>query len=126
MNKKPGNNAETKKLFNLLKNKPLNEKKSNSFKKNNKNIFNIHFVNNNKPKIKILKHRKSNSLDKLTKKFIEIVKEEKTNIINLHTITEKMNVYKRRIYDITNVFSGNSIYIYIILFLYRNRINNKN
>ena len=111
MNKKSGNNALSEKLFNLSKNKLLNGKKSNySFNKNHKNIFNIHCVNNNnnKSKIKIFKHRKNNSLDKLTKKYIEIVIEEKTNIINLQTITKKMNVYKRRIYDITNVFEGNS------------------
>ena len=109
MNKKSGNNALSEKLFNLSKNKPLNGKKSNySFNKNHKNIFNIHFVNNNKSKTKVFKRRKNNSLDKLTKKFIEIVIEEKTNIINLHIITKKMNVYKRRIYDITNVFEGNS------------------
>ena len=109
MNKKSGNNALSEKIFNLSKNKLLNDKKSNySFNKNRENIFNIHFVNNNKSKIKIFKNRKNNSLNKFTKKFIEIVIEEKTNIINLQTITKKINVYKRRIYDITNVFEGNS------------------
>ena len=116
MNKKAINDAQKEKLFILSKNKLLKTKKSNSFRKNDKNIFNIHFINNNKSKIKIFKFRKSNSLDKFTKKFIEIVYEEKTNIINLQAITEKMNVHKRRIYDITNVFEGNSIYIYIIYY----------
>ena len=106
MNKKNDNNAENKKLFKISKKDT--SKKSNSFQNTKKYI-------NNKLKA-IFKDRKINSLDKLTKKFIEIVNEEKTNIINLQSITEKMNVYKRRIYDITNVLKGNLFYINIIYF----------
>ena len=115
MNKKAGNNTQAEKLINLSKNKPLNTIKSNIIKIDHKKLFNIQFVNKNKSKIKIF-DRKSNSLDKFTKKFIEIINEEKTNIINLRTIAEKMNVHQRRIYDITTVFKGNSINIYIIYF----------
>ena len=105
MYKKAGDSAQNKKLFKILIKKALNTKKTDSIQNTNENI-------NNKLKT-IFKYRKSNSLNKLTKKFIRIVNEEKINIIDLQAITEKMNAYKRRIYDITNVFRGNSIYIYI-------------
>ena len=114
MSNKPTNNIAKEKFCNLSNNKSVNTKKSNFYKKTRKNLFNIHFINNKKSKTKIFNYRKSNSLSKLTKKFIEIVNEEKSNIINLQTITEKMNISKRRIYDITNAFKGNSIYIYIL------------
>jgi hypothetical protein len=51
--------------------------------------------------------RKLNSLEELTKKFVECVYEENTNIINLKNVIEKIKVKKRRIYDITNVMEGN-------------------
>ena len=51
--------------------------------------------------------RKLNSLEELTKKFVECVYEENTKIINLKNIIEKIKVKKRRIYDITNVMEGN-------------------
>jgi len=62
------------------------------------------------------KNRKDNSLDELTKKFIKIVLEERSNIINLEEIRKKLKSKKRRIYDITNVFQGKktSIYIFIL------------
>jgi hypothetical protein len=63
-----------------------------------------------------LKSRKENSLDKLTKKFIKIVLEEKSNVINLKEITKRLKSKKRRIYDITNVFQGKKILIDIYLF----------
>jgi hypothetical protein len=63
-----------------------------------------------------LKNRKDNSLDKLTKKFIKIVLEEKSNVINLKEITKRLKSKKRRIYDITNVFQGKKILIDIYLF----------
>jgi hypothetical protein len=64
----------------------------------------------------ILKNRQDNSLDKLTKKFIKIVLEEKSNVINLKEITKRLKSKKRRIYDITNVFQGKKILIDIYLF----------
>ena len=115
MNKKADNNAENQKLFKLSNKKLINIKNSNSNKKTSKNLFKINFVKNNKIKID-KQQRKSNSLDKFTKKFIEIINKEKIDIINIQTITEKMNICKRRIYDITNVLNGNSIYTYIIYF----------
>ena len=51
--------------------------------------------------------RKLNSLEELTKKFVECVYEENTKIINLKNVIEKIKVKKRRIYDITNVMEGN-------------------
>ena len=64
---------------------------------------------------KILKKRKDNSLDELTKKFIRIVLEEKSNIINLKEINKKLKSKKRRIYDITNVFQGKKVIIVIFI-----------
>lgn len=103
MNKKSDNNAKKKKLFKISKKDASGAKKSNSFQNSNTNM-------NNKLKA-IFRDRKINSLDNLTKKFIEIVVEEKKNIINLQEIADKMNVYKRRIYDITNVLKGNSFFL---------------
>lgn len=54
-----------------------------------------------------LKKRLNNSLEELTKKFINSILESQTNIIDLNKITKKMKVKKRRIYDITNVLEGN-------------------
>ena len=61
------------------------------------------------------KNRKDNSLDELTKKFIKIVLEERSNIINLEEIRKKLKSKKRRIYDITNVFQGKKISIDIFI-----------
>lgn len=66
---------------------------------------------------KKLKNRKDNSLGELTKKFIKIALAEKSNIINLEEIKEKLKSKKRRIYDITNVFQGKKI-IFDILFTF--------
>ena len=60
------------------------------------------------------KKRKDNTLDILTKKFIKIALEEKSNIINLEEIRKKTKS-KRRIYDITNVFDGKMILIAIFI-----------
>ena len=53
-----------------------------------------------------LKKRQNNSLEELTKKFINSILESQNNIIDLNKITKKMKVKKRRIYDITNVLEG--------------------
>lgn len=66
---------------------------------------------------KKITHRKDNSLDELTKKFIKIVLEEKSNIINLEDVRKKLKSKKRRIYDITNVFQGKKILIIIFILL---------
>ena len=52
------------------------------------------------------KSRQTNSLEKLSKKFLKCVFESGNNIINLKTLMQKMKVKKRRIYDITNVLEG--------------------
>ena len=53
------------------------------------------------------KIRQINSLDEITKKFIKYALESDNQIINLNTVAKHINVKKRRIYDITNVFEGN-------------------
>ena len=52
------------------------------------------------------KPRKANSLKELSKKFMKCIFESESDIINLNTVTKKINVKKRRIYDITNVLEG--------------------
>ena len=50
--------------------------------------------------------RQENSLDELTKDFIQYVKETKNVLININDVVMKLKVKKRRIYDITNVLEG--------------------
>ena len=93
---------------------------------NLKNYFKLNLDNNNLLKSKEidsseknvahncskkLKKRQNNSLEELTKKFINSILESQNNIIDLNKITKKMKVKKRRIYDITNVLEGNLIII---------------
>ena len=52
------------------------------------------------------KPRKANSLRELSKKFMKCIFESGSNIINLNAVIKKINVKKRRIYDITNVLEG--------------------
>ena len=66
--------------------------------------FNARIINKYEKK---LKNRKLNSLEIITRKFIQCAIEEKTDVINLKNIAEKIKVHKRRIYDITNVLEGN-------------------
>ena len=87
---------------------------------NSERIFNISYtckygqtlsIKTQKKREKKLKNRKENSLSELTKKFLRILLEEKKNkkdkdIIDLKEIIPKINVKKRRIYDITNVLQG--------------------
>ena len=95
-----------------------------SQKKNPENSERIFNISNNckyrqslsiktqKKSEKKLKKRRENSLNELTKKFLRILLEEKKNkkdkkdIIDLKEIIPKINVKKRRIYDITNVLQG--------------------
>ena len=51
-------------------------------------------------------NRQINSLDEITKKFIQYVLKSKSPIINLNLLSKNINVKKRRIYDITNVLEG--------------------
>ena len=82
-----------------ISNKCSNSAAKNCFGQKKKYLINI----KSKKKLK----RKLNSLEELTKKFVECVYEENTNIINLKNVIEKIKVKKRRIYDITNVMEGN-------------------
>ncbi len=50
--------------------------------------------------------RQLSSLDGLTKKFIQCIKEKGEENIDINEIVKKLKVKKRRIYDITNVLEG--------------------
>jgi hypothetical protein len=91
----------------------INQKKN---PENSERIFNISYtckygqtlsIKTQKKREKKLKNRKENSLSELTKKFLQILLEEKKDIINLkEEVIPKIKVKKRRIYDITNVLQG--------------------
>lgn len=50
--------------------------------------------------------RYDNSLGLLTKKFVCLLKESPHGILDLNIAATKLEVQKRRIYDITNVLEG--------------------
>ncbi|XP_014210403.1 transcription factor E2F2 [Copidosoma floridanum] len=50
--------------------------------------------------------RYDTSLSLLTKKFISLVEESNDGVVDLNVASEKLEVQKRRIYDITNVLEG--------------------
>lgn len=50
--------------------------------------------------------RYDTSLGLLTKKFIELLEQSSEGVIDLNVASVKLNVQKRRIYDITNVLEG--------------------
>ena len=75
---------------------------SNQIKEQNTKKINIKNYLNRKQK----KQRKENSLDELTRDFIQYVKETKNVLININDVVMKLKVKKRRIYDITNVLEG--------------------
>ena len=52
------------------------------------------------------RQRQENSLDELTRAFIDYVKEQKQTNISINEVVKKLKVKKRRIYDITNVLEG--------------------
>ena len=112
MKHKKNNNVDkisTIKNLNLENN--LLEKESNLTKKMNQKTY-----LNKKQK----KQRQENSLDELTRSFINYVKETKNVKININEIVKKLKVKKRRIYDITNVLEGkilNIIFIFSYFFL---------
>jgi transcription factor E2F3 len=53
-----------------------------------------------------VKGRHENSLGELTKKFIELIKTSENQCIDLNDAVTRLEVQKRRIYDITNVLEG--------------------
>ena len=79
----------------IKKEKQNNKEYSNT----NKNIF-IHL--NKKQK----RQRQENSLDELTKEFIDYVLKSTSKDIYINDLVKKLKVKKRRIYDITNVLEG--------------------
>ncbi|KAM0675843.1 hypothetical protein GVAV_000618 [Gurleya vavrai] len=50
--------------------------------------------------------RSESSLQLLTIKFLELLRQSKNNTIDLKYAVDKLNVVKRRIYDITNILEG--------------------
>lgn len=95
-------------MINILK--MLNKKKN---PENYERLFNILYTYNNKQSLLIkgqknkekkLRNKRANSLKDITKKFIQVLLEERETDINLKDIIKKIEVKKRRIYDITNVF----------------------
>ncbi|CDW80677.1 transcription factor e2fc [Stylonychia lemnae] len=53
-----------------------------------------------------LKTRQDNSLGELTRKFIALIQESENKSVDLNDAAKKLEVQKRRIYDITNVLEG--------------------
>lgn len=51
-------------------------------------------------------NRYDNSLGLLTRKFVKLLRESEEGILDLNFAAEKLEVQKRRIYDITNVLEG--------------------
>ena len=80
---------------------------------------NISFIDNKKEykytsrPNKKQKNRQINSLDELTKKFAKCVYSSKSKEINLNNVMKRIKAKKRRIYDITNVLQGKTIFILI-------------
>ncbi|KAM0686916.1 hypothetical protein COBT_001850 [Conglomerata obtusa] len=55
---------------------------------------------------KMTSSRADHSLQLLTIKFLELLRQSKNQTIDLKYAVEKLNVVKRRIYDITNILEG--------------------
>lgn len=95
----------------------MDKNEKNSFK-NDKIIIDYKDFNDvNKIESKLFnkktkRQHQENSLDELTKEFVEYVNEAESEIIDLNDVVKKLRVKKRRIYDITNVLEGK---LYIIL-----------
>ena len=50
--------------------------------------------------------RHDNTIGLLTRKFVKLLRESEEGILDLNFAAEKLEVQKRRIYDITNVLEG--------------------
>lgn len=92
------------KNINLAKNKKstltLTTKKT--LKKSTKNT---NVINYSEPHI-FQQKQKTNSLEELTRKFINYILKINSNTIDLNDFIKKYKVKKRRIYDVTNVLQG--------------------
>jgi hypothetical protein len=89
-----------------MKHKKLSSKLKKE-KQNNKDYSNV----NNKLSVihlnkKQKRQRQENSLDELTKEFIDYVLKSTSKDIYINDLVKKLKVKKRRIYDITNVLEG--------------------
>ena len=93
-------NPKIKRKIKKENNTSLQIKEQNTKKINIKNYLNR----------KQKRQRKENSLDELTRDFIQYVKDTKDMKLNLNDIVKKLNVKKRRIYDITNVLEGKKFF----------------
>lgn len=51
-------------------------------------------------------NRIETSLGTLTRKFYDLLIQSKDGVLDLNEVSRKLNVQKRRIYDITNVLEG--------------------
>ena len=103
-----------KKINIKMKHKKLSSKLKKE-KQNNKDYSNI----NNKISVihlnkKQKRQRQENSLDELTKEFIDYVLKSTSKDIFINDLVKKLKVKKRRIYDITNVLEGKLIIKYNI------------
>ena len=97
-----------------MKHKKLSSKLKKE-KQNNKEYSNL----NNKISVihlnkKQKRQRQENSLDELTKEFIDYVLKSTSKDIFINDLVKKLKVKKRRIYDITNVLEGKLIIKYNI------------
>ena len=96
---------------------PLNSNYINTNIIQDKNEFEFHFISDeqadkqsdkqsDKHSQSPIRHKKENTLDKLTKAFLSFCREQKNEKININPIIKKYVNKKRRIYDITNVLQG--------------------
>lgn len=82
----------------------LKIKKDKQNSKDNSNINNKLSLSHANKKQK--RQRQENSLDELTKEFIDYVLKSTSKDIYINDLVKKLKVKKRRIYDITNVLEG--------------------
>ena len=98
-----------------MKHKKLSSAKMKKEKQNNANSNNkLSLIHLNK---KQKNERQENSLDELTKEFIDYVLKSTSKDIYINDLVKKLKVKKRRIYDITNVLEGKILNI-IFIFSY--------
>lgn len=87
----------------LIKSKKKTKNKNCKFTIDSKNLIGL-----GKKRKKI---ERKNSLVDQTIKFIKYIQDLKNKIINLNDAARTLNIKKRRIYDITNIFEGKQYYI---------------
>ena len=70
------------------------------------NAINENYTFMNKKKLRNPEH---NCLDSLAKQFIEYVHNTNSSIIEINKVVDKLEIKKRRIYDIINVLEGKNL-----------------